>query len=221
MIVEQFIRKLNNTELNAQNTNDAYIRISKVIQDFIPITFFKDLDSQKINVTEKKSKRKVDNWVRYQYYPANKEYRIANLSSIYKSYNASPGDLIYIEKISTQTEVSYIVYMKNYEKVSMKFSKSKNAFEILNLTEVKLMNVLEKDIIISIDGVLIDSKICFSISEKKRIDSPDNTDFYEIQNLPVSFTKKIDKDSFVEISLLGNKYNMEIHKSWHFNKFTK
>ena len=43
MKIEQFIRKLNNTELNFQNTNDAYVRLSKDIQDNIPQDFLMNL----------------------------------------------------------------------------------------------------------------------------------------------------------------------------------
>lgn len=221
MIIEQFIRKLNNTELSAQNTNDAYVRISKDIQKNIPKNFFSDLDSKKINVFEKKSKKIVDNWVRYQYYPSNKEYRVVSLSSLYKIYGASPGDLVYIEKITDQLKVHYEVYMKHYQKVSLKYSKSNNAFEILNLSEVKLMNVIGKDLKLTLDGNEIDSKIIFSMLKKKRSDSPTKSEFYEIINLPTSFYKNIGRDAFVEIANVGSKYYLEIHKSWQFNKFTK
>lgn len=58
MKVEQFIRKLNNTELNNQNTNDAYVRISKDIQVEVPLDFFEELDSRNIKVIDKKNEIK-------------------------------------------------------------------------------------------------------------------------------------------------------------------
>lgn len=221
MQIEQFIRKLNKTELNAQNTNDAYIRISKDIQKGVPEDFFKELDSNNIKVIDKKTKSKVDNWVRYQYYPSNKEYRVVNLSSIYKSYNASPGDLVYIEKIQANSSTHYEIYMKTFVKVCLKYSKSNKAFEILNESEVLQMGILDQDLTLNTQSQEIESKIQFSASKKKRADSPTETRFYTIDNLPTSLYQKIRKDSFIEIIERRGKYFINVEGSWNFNKFMK
>lgn len=221
MKIEQLIRKLNNTELNIQSTNDAYVRISTDIQDSIPKSFFEDLDSKKIPVLNKKDKEPVDNWVRYQHYPSNNEYRIVSLSSIYKFYNASPGDYVYIEKISLDSKVHYEIYMKNYEKICLKYSKSNKSFEILNENEVDQMNILNKKNNLSYNGQLIETGIFFSHKKKKRIDSPTESRFYRIDNLPENFYDKIKRDSFVEITVIRSKLYLEILNSWNFNTFIK
>ena len=131
MKIEQFIRKLNNTELNFQNTNDAYVRLSKDIQDNIPQDFFDELNSKNVQVINKKSMKPVENWVRYQYYPSNKEYRIANLSCIYKSYKSSSGDYLYIEKIQNESNIHFEIYMKNYQKICLKYSKSTSLLSVV------------------------------------------------------------------------------------------
>lgn len=220
MKIEQFIRKLNSTELNLRSTNDAYIRISKDIQDEIPDVFFEELDSKHIDVVNKSNSELIDNWLRYQHYPSNNEYRIVSLSSIYKHYNASPGDYVYIEKVSTKEKVHYEIYMKCYEKVSLKYSKSKSLFEILNEDNVKQMNILNKDLNLHFKDEVIKTNISFNQSIKKRLDSPTESNFYSINNLPDSIYNNIKGDSFIEVFTINNKYYMSILKSWDFNKFT-
>ena len=221
MKVEQFIRKLNNTELNNQNTNDAYVRISKDIQVEVPLDFFEELDSRNIKVIDKKTKSKVDNWVRYQHYPSNNKYRVVNLSSIYKSYEASSGDFVYIEKIQINSSTHYEIYMKTYPKVCLKYSKSNKAFEILNEAEVRQMGVLDHDLVLNYEGQEIKSKIQFSLSKKKRNDSPTESRFYTIENLPTSLYQKIRRDSFIEVVKRKERFFINVEGSWSFNKFTK
>lgn len=221
MKIEQFIRKLNNTELNNQNTNDAYVRISKEIQNSVPQDFFEDLDSNLVTVLNKKTKTQVDNWIRYQFYPSNDEYRIANLSSIYKSYLASPGDYVYIEKIQIENKIHYEIYMKTYDKICMKYSKSNLAFEILNESHVSEMDILEKNINLKYNGVLFQSKICFSHTKKKRADSPFESRYYTIDDLPQELINNIRRDSFVEVIQKGINFNIMLMNSWSFNKFIK
>jgi hypothetical protein len=221
MKVEQFIRKLNNTELNKKNTNDAYVRISKDIQAEVPKDFFEELDSHNIKVIDKKTKSNVDNWVRFQHYPSNNEYRIVNLSSIYKSYEASAGDFVYIEKIQMDSSTHYEIYMKTYPKVCLKYSNSTKAFEILNEAEVRQMRVLDHDLVLNYEGQEIKSKIQFALSKKKRNDSPIESRFYTIENLPTSLYQKIRKDSFIEVVKRKESFFINLEGSWSFNKFTK
>jgi hypothetical protein len=221
MIVQQFIRKLNNTELNKQNTNDAYIRISKEIKGEVPTDFFDELDSRKIKVIDKRTKANIDNWIRYQYYPSNNEYRVVNLSSIYKAYNASSGDYLYIEKIQVNSSVHYEIYMKTYTKVCLKYSKSNKAFEILNESQVLQLDILDQDVIFNFEGKEIESKIEFVFSKKKRNDSPSESRFYIFKNLPNSLYDQINGDSFVEIIQRKNKYFINVVSSWSFHKFSK
>ncbi|MFM7681498.1 MAG: hypothetical protein ACKO7P_01985, partial [Bacteroidota bacterium] len=199
MKVQQFIRKLNNTELNKQNTNDAYIRISKEIKGAVPTDFFDELDSRQITVIDKRTKANIDNWIRFQYYPSNNEYRVVNLSSIYKAYNASSGDFLYIEKIQMDSSTHYEIYMKTYTKVCLKYSKTNEAFEILNEAQAQQMDILDKNVIINFDGIDIESRIEFVFSKKKRNDSPSESRFFIIKNLPNRIYDKIKGDSFVEI----------------------
>ena len=86
----------------------------------------------------------VENWVRYQYYPSNKEYRIANLSCIYKSYKSSSGDYLYIEKIQNESNIHFEIYMKNYQKICLKYSiqfqgkRSKRMSSLIKLIRLKV-----------------------------------------------------------------------------------
>ncbi|MFZ1516070.1 MAG: hypothetical protein WAT21_11760, partial [Saprospiraceae bacterium] len=183
--------------------------------------FFNDLDSNKVKVINKKTKKEVENWIRYQHYPSNDENRVVNLSSIYKSYGASPGDYVYIEKIQTDNNIHYEIYMKTYQKVCLKYSNSNKAFEILNESEVLKMGILDNDIELLFKGKTFKTMINFSHSKKKRADSPSESRFYDIANLPSSLINDISRDSFVEVSKRDNKYYIEVMDSWGFNKFIK
>lgn len=223
IIIEQFIRKLNNTELNSQSTNDAYIRISKEIQDYIPSQFFNDLDSNKVTVINKGNDRPISagKWLRYQNYPANNEYRVVSMSEVYQTFNPYPGDFVIIEKITDGSKFHYEVSMKKINKLSMKLHKKSNTFEILNLAEGNNSQLLEKDIILNYRGIDIQSRIVFTESRKKREDSPSNTNFYEILNIPDDLLKEIGKDSFIDIVPAGAKNYISVEKSWEFNRFER
>lgn len=223
IVIEQFIRKLNNTELNSQSTNDSYIRLSKEIQDFVPADFFKFLDSKQVSVINKGTNKEIsaDKWLRFQYYPSNKEYRIVSMTEIYEAYNPYPGDFVVIEKITDGSHFHYEVSMKKLNKLSMKFHKKSSSFEILNLLEGNNITLLDKDVVINYNGNDFDSKIIFTQRRKKREDSPTETDFYEILNIPDELLTEIDRDSFVEILKRGSKFYISVEKSWEFNKFER
>lgn len=223
-IIEKFIRKLNNTELNSQSTNDAYIRLSTEIQEVLPSDFLDKLDSKKVTVEIKKGGKKesfpTNKWLRYQHYPSNDEYRIVSIAEILNRYEAAAGDFIILEKFTVDDAFHYEVSMRVYDKVSMKFSKGKKAFEILNLHQV-YKDFLEKDIVILFEGKAIESKISFVTKEKKKANSPVETSYYAIENLPKEFYQKIERDSFIEVIEKGGKFYLSIEKSWDFNKIVK
>lgn len=222
MRIQQLIRKLNSTELNSQSTNDAYIRLSAEMQEELPKDFLESLNSKKIEVVIKKTGDIISEpkWIRYQFYPSNKEYRIVNLSSVFEEYNPTPGDYVIIEKIINEAEIRYEISMRVFEKLSLKFHKSKNCFEILN-PKLSLNFNIEGDILLNFNGATIDSKISFLKKEKKRADSPIETSYYDILNLPKIFYELIGKDSFIDITKRGGKFFISVEKSWEFNTIEK
>lgn len=222
MRIQQLIRKLNSTELNSQSTNDAYIRLSAEMQEKLPKDFLESLNSNKIEVRIKKTGNIITKpkWIRYQFYPSNNEYRIVNLSSVFEEYNPSPGDFVIVEKVINQIEIHYEISMKVFDKLTLKFHKSKNCFEILNPTS-GLFSIIEEDIILNFNGETIDSKISYLRKEKKRADSPIETSYYDILNLPKNFYELIGKDSFIDIVKKGGKYFISVEKSWEFNTIEK
>lgn len=225
--IETFIRKLNNTELDSQSTNDAYVRVSREIQDFIPATFFTELESKKCKILIKYNQKKdlfpTNKWLRYQFYPANGEYRIVSLTEIYDKYSPSAGDYIIIEKktIIEDGSYHYEVSMRKYDKISMKYNKKGDFFEILNLNEVVDKNILEKEINLKFEGEDFASKISFALSKKKKKNSPKETNYYNILNLPNYFMDKIKGDPFVEIVKKGGNLYLSIEKSWNYDIITR
>lgn len=222
MRIQQLIRKLNSTELNSQSTNDAYIRLSAEMQKELPKDFLESLNSKEVEVVIKKTGDIITEpkWIRYQFYPSNKEYRIVNLSTVFEEYGPTPGDYVIVEKNINETGIRYEISMRVFEKLSLKFNKSKNCFEILNPTS-SLFSCIGEDIDINFNGETIDSKISFLKKEKKRDDSPVETSYYDVLNLPKTFYELIGKDSFIDITKRGGKYFITIEKSWEFNTIQK
>ena len=143
------------------------------------------------------------------------------MTEIYEAYNPYPGDFVVIEKITDGSHFHYEVSMKKLNKLSMKFHKKSSSFEILNLLEGNNITLLDKDVVINYNGNDFDSKIIFTQRRKKREDSPTETDFYEILNVPDELLTEIDRDSFVEILKRGSKFYISVEKSWEFNKFER
>ena len=83
------------------------------------------------------------------------------------------------------------------------------------------MGVLDHDLVLNYEGQEIKSKIQFSLSKKKRNDSPTESRFYTIENLPTSLYQKIRRDSFIEVVKRKERFFINVEGSWSFNKFTK
>lgn len=218
---EIFIRKLNNTELNNQTTNDAYIRVSSTVLKEVPVSFFETLNSQSIKVIDLSTKRRVDNWVRFQFYPSNGEHRIANLSSIYKNYHAEAGDKLCIRKVQIDSIFHYEIYMVTYEKLCFKYSKSNKAFEILNENSPLLSQIGEQTVLLNYGNQEINSRIKIKFSKKKRTDSPSETNYYSIDNLTDNIYSQMSQSNYLEITSNNESYNLCLEKSWSYTKIDK
>lgn len=159
----------NATELGMGNTNETYILVgsSYDLSEMFP-------NGVDVNVYDSESNRSFVLRSRI----SNKEFRINQLGALYRAYDLLPGDEI---------EFTHII-SDNCDKVFFRVSKNNRVYisistkgaEILNVERLlpfKLRNLLQcYDIPIS-EGIL---KIVFYKRDKKRSDSPSETDFYKV-----------------------------------------
>lgn len=153
-------------ELGMGNTNETYIRIenSLDVSDIFPpneeITV-KDCESNKSYQLKSKS---------------GNEFRINQLGSIYRDYDVLPGDELKFTQIENGNKTvlfSVVKHNRVYLNVTSKGT------EIVNKDRLSAFISRDKDneYIVKInEGTLV---ICFDKSEKKRSDSPEETDFYK------------------------------------------
>lgn len=163
MKVSQLIKQLNNTELGKGGTHDTYVLIpneldiSDIFSEInLPIEFM-DVDTlEKVIVRN----------------TVGREKRIVGLGQYYRSKDLSAGDEIVFEKSVYENEVHYIIRtVKHKDRIA--FQKSKMGFEILTPDRMTLAESWKKHF----DGLF---EIKFLKAAKKRNDSPDTTNYYDI-----------------------------------------
>lgn len=195
MRIKQLISYPNPNELGMGNTNETYIRVENGldVSDIFP-------PFQDIEVTESTShksyllKAKDD-----------REFRINQLGSIYRDYHVSPGDEVKFTQIDNGKK-TVLFTVTNYNRVYLNVTAK--GTEVVNLERLSPFAGNDKDFTLKIsEGTL---KISFDKSEKKRSDSPAETDFYkttvngvEIEKGTYYITIKDDKNVLEEV--LKNK----------------
>ena len=193
----------NPNELGLGNTNETYIRIesSLNVSDIFP----PDIDVQIEDANTHKKyvvKAKEGN-----------EFRINKLGQLYRDYNVNPGDEIKFTYIEIQDQKTIFFTVKNYKRVFLKVG-SKGT-EIVNMDNIAPFMVDEEkqEYSIKIDeGVLL---LKFLKSDKKRVDSPNETNYFSshINNVQLS-----DGDYF--ITLNDNRNILEVVKKNVVEEYT-
>lgn len=197
MKVVQLAKQLNNTELGKGGTHDTYVLIPNeldITDIFIkanePIEFH-DIDNNEIVV--------VRNTV-------GREKRIVGLGQYYRSKDLSAGDEIVFERRAIDDHVENVIRVIKHLDV-LAIQKSKTGFEILTPDRLNMArswaNVSEDDF--SID---------FICSAKKRNDSPDTTDYYDISVNGKSLLDSYSGKDVGLISLEENKVKTSSFYGW-------
>lgn len=154
----QIIKKINNTELGAGNTHESYVRLNKEVDGNIIFNG----DNRKDFISKRNFK------VHSLTYTYGREKRFNGLGDFYRENNLSAGDeVIFERKIINKKEYYFIDFLRCEDNIILqKFSKG---FEVLSGDINKLQNKTYNNQKINIE---------FSHSDKKRKDSPTDTDFY-------------------------------------------
>lgn len=195
MKVIQIVKKLNNTELGKAHTNETYVLIPNDldISDVFEV-------QKKVEFTDKITNEKVI--VRHT---NTGEKRIVGLGPYYRSKNLCAGDEIIFEKQIQCENVRYWIYTKKNSDLVVK--KSKHGFEILT---PERLDEFKKNIL----SMKIDAKIEYIKSQKKRTDSPIETDYY---NIIFSGNSLMDSNSvkgISEIKINNNKILVSTFYGW-------
>lgn len=193
MKIKQFIKSLNDTELGKKGTHEFYVLIPvdassrKDIFLETPSPRFKDLKSgnyyDNINITT----------------PGN-ELRINGLGQYWRDNNVNAGDYIIFEKHDNGDTVEFYMNIKISKNIVV-FQCNKKGFEILN---IERLNGLSKNSItlneVEYNKRIGKLKIEFKSREKKKKNSKEPSNFYNIYFEDENLLDHYKHDEFIELS---------------------
>jgi len=169
MVVQQFIKRLNNTELGKASTHEYYVLVPKAIQ-----YFFNDSNSSFFDCI---SGAKLDG----VHISNIREFRVNGLGNYYRSNNVNAGDEIIFQKNDDGVDVSFSVNLKTNEDLVTLQRIGQRGFEILNFGNLKSSQIGDSyEVKAAYKGTLSKVEIKLESVEKKRSDSPEKTSFYNI-----------------------------------------
>lgn len=208
MKVQQFIKKMNNTELGKTRMNDTYISIPQQVD----VSELFEYPGDEIPCVDKKSGEIVK--IRFTF---GKEKRITGLGRYYKEKEICAGDEIIIEKQEMDDNVQYFIDTQIYKNIVI-FNKMKQGFEVLTPERLSLIS---GTVCLKEDGIRKKVEVCFICREKKRGDSPEKTDFYDIKVDGNSLMENYSTKELLEIRIEDeNTAQIKSFCSWRKYLFT-
>ena len=177
MKIKQLTSYPNPNELGLGNTNETYIRVenSLDVSDIFPANVevaILDSKTGKQYIVKAKVERT--------------EFRINKMGQLYRDYNVRPGDEIKFTYIENQNKRAIFFTVTNYKRVFL--SVTSKGTEIVNIDNIKAFSQNSQQQVFRIpinEGFLL---LKFEKSEKKRADSPIETDFFSslVNDCPIS-----------------------------------
>ncbi len=174
MRIQQFIKKLNNTELGKGNTHECYVLVSSKVPKMDE--FFDD-QNLRPNFQLLTTSPNFNSAI---HVTKNREFRINGLSEYYANNDANAGDEILFERRDNNGRTEFFLDFKQKNN-TITFQRNTKGFEALNIDRLATKLVNNKFLIqCQFNNNICDLLIQFKESSKKRSDSPDLTDFYQI-----------------------------------------
>ena len=169
--ITQYIHRPNTTELGMGNTHETYMLVSSNmdISSIFPTTI-------EVNVED------TTNHKTYSLKSTSgSEFRVNQMGELYRDHNVLPGDEIIITKIEKNGVSKNYVTVKQYNRVVLLVG-SKGC-EIVNQDRLSpfSIGVNEYKVTTYDRGNSNTLSITFKNSQKKRVDSPNTTDYYNAQ----------------------------------------
>ena len=197
MKVSQLVKQLNNTELGKGGTHDTYVLIPNElnVKDIfetagVEVEFLDGISGEKVILRNTEGREK----------------RIVGLGQYYRDKDLSAGDEIVFERNDINGKNKYLLYVKKRSD-SLVFQKMKYGFEILTPEQIVKFQKFSKSYPDLLD-------IRFTEAAKKRNDSPETTDFYDVV---VNGKSLLDSYASKEIGILqldGNKVRIVDFYGW-------
>ncbi len=197
MKVVQVIKKLNNTELGKGGTHDSYVLVPNEMD--ITDVFVKLGES--VSFVDKNTAEEVV--IRSTY---GREKRIVGLGQYYRNHDLSAGDEIMFERRKIGVRTEHFVCVKKQED-TLSLQKSKNGFEILTPERVERFQKLANDAGLTLE-------IRFLVSKKKRNDSPDSTDYYDVFFSGKSLMDVVSGNNLVELEIRNGEIVANLFYGW-------
>jgi hypothetical protein len=203
MRVIQFIKSLNNTELGKSGTNETYVLVSKNVKG---IENLFDTTNRKPSLINLKNGGIISS----VHITDGGEFRINGLGDFYRVNNTNAGDEIIFERrdnqfyINLHTKTNTIVFQKNSK-----------GFEVLNIDRLKgssFANVIY-------NGNSGKLEISFKVSDKKRRDSPTNTDFYTLKYNNTDLLNSIKSNQYFELTTSNSRTELKKVLVWQFYEY--
>ena len=205
----QYIHRPNKTELGMGNTHETYMLIGSTtdLSKVFPV-------GNEVLVEDSNSKKQ------YKLKSSSgNEFRVNQMGEIYRDYNIKPGDEIIITQITNELLTKTYFAVRNFNRVILDVGTK--GVEVINIERLYPQHEDNKYTIITESGKLI---IVFKESKKKRTDSPNETDYYnvELNEKPLSkgtyyvnindkvTIESLDKSSFSEIELEDSLLNGQL-----------
>jgi len=173
MRIQQFIKKLNNTELGKGTTHEYYVLVPS------DVDIEKMFDKQNRNpsffdIVSKKIKNDLAQLT------IGRESRIKGLGPYYRENKVCAGDEIIFERRDYNNKIEFLVNL-NIKHNIITFQKNTKGFLVLNFDRLsKKLRKGKYELQTFYGDKLYEVIIQFKESSHKRSDSPEITDFYEI-----------------------------------------
>lgn len=166
--IRQYTHRPNLTELGMGNTNETYLHVSKdfdLSQMFTPgiEVFVEDTKTKKTYALKS---------------AVGREFRINQMGTFYRDNGVMPGDEITLTQVVKDGSSKTYISLKQFHRVVLDIDS--RGTEVINIDRLKKYEVSPQEYSIDIDvnGVINTLKIQFLKSEKKKANSPNNTDYY-------------------------------------------
>lgn len=206
MEVVQVIKRLNNTELGKAGTHDTYVLVPQNldISDLFPMI------NEQIGFINKENGEVIE--IRHT---SGREKRIVGLGPFYAKYNVCAGDEIILERQIVYGESRYFINLKKRVNTIV-FQRQKKGFEILTKDR---MNLIGNEISVVSEKAEQRLQVKFVCSDKKRQDSPELTDFYDILIGENSLLKSFSGKEMLELEICDEKAYLKRFCAWKKYKF--
>ena len=213
MKIQQFIKKLNNTELGKGNTHECYVLVSSKAP--MMNEFFDDQNLRPIFKLRSQSQNSVNSI----HVTKVREFRINGLSEFYENNNASAGDEIMFERRDSNGKTDFFIEFKAKRNI-ITFQRNAKGFEALNAD--RLNDMLQNNrysLQCEYNNINCELIIQFKESAKKRSDSPDLTDFYQILINGIDIVNDFRNNDYLELENLSDKNVFKKVNVWQKYEF--